>query len=303
MIIDLAKVYRNNRVESIHYGIACLVNENGGIKSWGDSSFTCYTRSLIKPLQAKACLNLGLELEAEDLAIAMSSHDAQPAQLSALKNLMQKHHIEESHLACGSDFVKTGKLKSRLEHNCSGKHSALIATCMKNSWSIHDYFQENHEIQRAIAHECQKLLKSKEELKTAKDGCGIPTFYLSLEEMGMIFSNLIKDDSYSNIIETMNKFPELIGASNKIDSLIMKKYPGQFIAKVGAEGMLMVANLKTAETLILKIIDGSYRARPAVIISLMEALGWIEQDSFGADFSTYNSRKEQVGNIKANSFS
>ena len=75
----------------------------------------------------------------------------------------------------------------------------------------------------------------------------------------------------------MNAFPSLISSEEMIDARIMNLEPAKFIAKVGAEGLLMVSNLKTGEALILKIIDGSMRARANVMISLMEHLSWVEK--------------------------
>ena len=56
MIIDLATVYRNKQIESIHYGIAVLVKGEKIIQSWGNGEFKCFTRSIIKTIQAKVSL-------------------------------------------------------------------------------------------------------------------------------------------------------------------------------------------------------------------------------------------------------
>ena len=62
--------------------------------------------------------------------------------------------------------------------------------------------------------------------------------------MANLFLAILKDPAYKKITDAMNKFPLLIGGERQIDSLIMKHNPYKFIAKGGAEGLMMVLNLE-----------------------------------------------------------
>jgi L-asparaginase len=297
MIIDFAKVYRNNRVESIHYGIACLAGSGGSIKTWGDAKFSCYTRSIIKPIQAKIALDiLGADLSGKSLAIALSSHNAEAEQLEAVRLLMNKFKIEESDLRCGT-YTGSRELPSKIHHNCSGKHTALIAACKKQNWDIGSYYEESHPIQILIKNEILRLSEQKS-MATAIDGCGLQTFYLSIETMAKTFVNLINDIAYAPIINCMNEYPLIIGGSEQIDSRLMQEFPRRFIAKGGAEGLMAIGDLKQKQALIIKVIDGSNRAKAVISLNLLEEIAWLKPAALSLDRDIYNSCREKIGYIK-----
>lgn len=296
MIIDLANIYRGGEVESIHYGIACLADSKQIIKTWGDANFSCFTRSLIKAVQGRAILNTGLGLESKDLAITVASHQASEEQLAAVQDLLSKYQLSEADLCCGQASRSRGALKSPLHHNCSGKHAAMLAASKAQNWSLDNYFELEHNLQQAVLEELQSLIPQSE-IKYAKDGCGVPTFYMSLGEMAQMFAAMIAAERYQEIIEVMNQYPILVGSPKNIDSILMQSYPGKFFAKVGAEGLVVVANIETGQALLLKLIDGSYRARSQIIESLLLSLNWIDQD-LGLDNGIYSSPGELVGSIE-----
>jgi L-asparaginase II len=305
-IFELAKVYRADAVESIHYGIAVLTNRSGIKQAWGDADSSCYTRSIIKPIQTKVSQELlAVKLSSIELAMATASHHAEPGQLEQIKALMSKFNIAESDLHCGLYFSPHHKLDSPIKHNCSAKHTLMIAACKKQEWDIQNYYSLQHPLQQAVINELIRLYgdNSTDEAaligsKTAIDGCGVPTFYLSLKQMARIFTNMLSDPAYQLIIQAMRDYPLLIGGAKQIDSLLMQK-SSNLIAKGGAEGLMMIANLHEHEVLVIKIIDGSSRAKAVISLALAEALGWVEKDLIRVDNAIYNSRNDIVGHIQA----
>ncbi len=298
--MELAKVYRGNAVESIHYGIAVLAKQTGIKQSWGDADYSCYTRSIIKPIQTKVSQELlGMKLSSMELAMATASHNAEAEQLKQIKALMTKFDIAESDLHCGLYSSPHHKLDSPIKHNCSAKHTLMIAACKKQGWDSKNYYNLQHPLQQAILHELIRLFGdeiSPIDFKTATDGCGIPTFYLSLKQMARIFTNMLSDPAYQLIIQAMREYPLLIGGTKQIDSLLMQK-SSNLIAKGGAEGLMMIANLDKQEALVIKIIDGSSRAKAVITLAFAESLGWIEKDLIQVNNSIYNSRNDIVGYI------
>lgn len=293
--VELAEIYRGDNIESIHNGIVVVLGPNGVEQRLGDINFASYTRSIIKAIQVKVANNLlNNELEGKDLAIAMSSHGAEPEQISALTALMKKYQISETDLHCGIYNNGRVQLKSKIEHNCSGKHSALIAACKKQNWNIENYYDINHPIQIAIYNELLRLKQDSNPLPIAIDGCGIPTFYMSIITMAKIFYAMINDPSYQIIIQTMRQYPELIGGQRQIDTLLMQN-SSNLIAKGGAEGLMMIANLDTKQVAIVKILDGSSRAKAIINRTIAQELGWIKE--IDLEDKIYNSRNEAVGHI------
>ncbi|MBT6843468.1 MAG: hypothetical protein HOA17_06685 [Candidatus Melainabacteria bacterium] len=295
--IKLAQVFRDNLLESEHYGIVTLVNSVGELISAGDSDFTCFTRSLIKPIQAKVAKDiLGDELNGELLAISIASHNSEPEQLALVNKLMSKFEVQENDLRCGTYKTSSYSLKSKIEHNCSAKHTALIAACKKQGWSLNDYTQIDHPIQKLILKELEDLLA--ESLGAfGIDGCGLPSFHMSLSKMTKIFAAMIVNPAYGEILQAMRDYPLIIGGKSQIDSLLMKNSKN-LIAKGGAEGLMMIANLETKEVVLIKIIDGSHRVKAIVSKAMTEHLNWLEQD-FILDNNILNSNKDVVGSYVA----
>lgn len=310
MIIDLAKVYRNNLPESIHYGIAVLIKGNTVIQSWGDAGFSCFTRSIIKPIQAKVSLSFITEkINEKYIAIACASHTGTVEQLSTLKEFSTAYGIAEDSLKLGLLKNSSGhRLCSKFEHNCAGKHSLMTLAehnlrgkgLNTEVWlHAHDYSSPESKIQQEIIHELQSLLNhtTPKEILCGIDGCGLPTFYLSLKEMASLFSNSLLDTDYKRIYTAMSRYHLLIGGPQQIDSLIMQARPEELVAKGGAEGLMMVLNLKSQECLIIKIIDGSLRAKNLITRHFLEQLKWLKTQEIELDNSIVNSQGLKIGHI------
>ena len=323
MIIDLATVYRNKQIESIHYGIAVLVKGEKTIQSWGNADFKCFTRSIIKPIQAKVSLSFISEnIPDKYIAIACASHNNTPEQLKTLLDLSQEYEIKEDFLELGllkGSSSNSGYLKSKFAHNCAGKHTLMRISenslnmqninktepLQSNSETIspaNNYINKSHPLQQSILSEIKRLseIKNDQEVITGIDGCGLPTFHLSLQAMAQIFSKTAEEKEYQKIYKAMNEYPLLIGGPNQIDSLIMQSRPNNFMAKGGAEGLMVVLNLINHECLIIKIIDGSSRAKNIITKGFLEYLDWLNPDEILLDENILNSQELVVGNISFN---
>jgi L-asparaginase II len=305
MIIDLATVYRNKQIESIHYGIAVLVKGEKIIQSWGNADFKCFTRSIIKPVQTKVSLSfISKDIPNKYLAIASASHNNTPEQLKTILDLSQEYEIEEDSLELGllkGSSSNSGYLKSKFAHNCAGKHT-LMRISENSLIAEYSYINESHPLQKSILSEIKRLsgIKNDQEIITGIDGCGLPTFHLSLQTMAQIFSKTAEEKEYQKIYKAMNEYPLLIGGPNQIDSLIMQARPNHFMAKGGAEGLMVVLNLINHECLIIKIIDGSSRAKNIITKGFLEHLGWLNPDEILLDENILNSQELVIGNISFN---
>ena len=296
--IELAQVIRSNAVESIHYGHICLLDNRSRIKFWADANFTCFTRSCIKPIQAKISKDLlEAELKDEYLAIACGSHMAEEEQMLVVHKFMDKFNISASEIQCGSLSNSRGELSSNLKHNCSAKHIAIIAACKKQGWDSNKYLEAEHPYNQLLLEELKRLSGLKN-IQVGNDDCGLPSFYMSLADMAQCFLNMSQDSEYEEIISTMNKFPFLIGGQKQIDSLLMNKYPNKFLAKGGAEGLMMVCNLENKQSLIIKIIDGSNRAKAVITSKVLEELGWIDEAILQSK-TLFDSKSVAIGTIKS----
>jgi len=167
---------------------------------------------------------------------------------------------------------------SPLEHNCSGKHAAFLATCKKLNWPIETYLKGDHPLQIEIFRIVSELLEiPTSEIKAERDDCGAPTLYLKLSEMSRLYSLLSSSDNaeLEQISRAMTTNPTLISDNNKFDTEIIKASHGQVIGKGGAEGIQCLCKINEGIGLALKVEDGSRRAKHAVSLHLLKQLEWI----------------------------
>ena len=156
----LAEVVRSGFVESRHRGVAVRVDPAGEVRwSMGDPGTVIFPRSSNKPLQALGMLRAGLPLDGRLLALASASHSGEPFHLDAVREILALAGLDESALQTPAsypldphvhaDLLRAGGTRAPIYMDCSGKHAAMLLTCVVNGWSIHDYLDPAHPLQRS----------------------------------------------------------------------------------------------------------------------------------------------------------
>jgi L-asparaginase II len=278
-------VTRGTIVESRHRVDAVLVRDGEVVQAWGDPGVVSFVRSAAKPLQALPLVPLGLP--EEELAIACASHEALPEQLVVVRALLARAGASKDDLECGAERG------SRLRHNCSGKHAGFLLVARERGWEASGYRLPGHPLQQEMRRiVAAAARRPAEEIATATDGCGVPTFALSLTEMARIFAALVRGEpaGADAVVHAMTAHPALVGGPDSVDTLVMRALPGA-VAKRGAEGVLC-AGLPNGDGVALKVEDGSYRA---VYAAAGQVLGLPEL----VERPLRNSRGEVVGSVAA----
>src|SRR5205814_7585428 len=106
----------------------------------------------------------------DELAIACSSHQAEPAQLEAVRKLLDRAGATVDDLENGP---QEGRPEGRLGHNCSGKHAGFLAACRANGWPFAGYRLPDHPLQQRIG----TLVGARE---TGVARCRLPTYVIPL---------------------------------------------------------------------------------------------------------------------------
>jgi L-asparaginase len=290
MSVITVTVRRGNVDEAVHRVHAVGVQDDRIVDSAGDPHLVTLYRSSSKPLQALPLARERHDVTEVELAIACASHRAEPPQLEAARSLLERAPATEADLELGP---QDGRGPSLLSHNCSGKHAGFLAVCRARGWPTEGYRLADHPMQQLLLAEVAAAAEVPEaEVVTAVDGCGVPTFGITLERMAHTFSRLAQLDGGDRIVAAMTAHPALIGyEQGALDTDLMRIRPG-WIAKGGAEGLICVATAD-GTGIAAKVEDGNMRAlRPAVASFL----------GLGAEFGTVplvSSRGERVGEISA----
>ena len=159
----------------------------------------------------------------------------------------------------------------RIEHNCSGKHAALLALCRAAGWPIEGYRLAHHPCQHAMLAEVAAAAEvDPASIAMGVDGCGIPTFALTLERCAHAFARLASREAGDRVARAMRAHPQLLEGPVGSDVLLMRTLDG-WVAKGGAEGLMCAAS-PDGLGLATKVTDGSFRAIVPVLIEALERL-------------------------------
>ena len=283
MFVDavLAKYVRDGVVESEHRGFLAALNADGSIfKSLGDVETKIFPRSTVKCAQASAMVRSGLDLEPRLLALAQSSHSGAQMHLDGAREILASVGLSESALQCAFDRP-LGDAERRawgenpptqIAMNCSGKHAAMLATCVKNGWPIETYLEASHPLQLAIKAELENLAGEKITL-TSTDGCGAPLFLLSLIGLARAVRaiTISTDQVHQSVMNAARAFPEMVGGVGRHNTEMMQQVSGLFM-KDGAEAV-NICSLIDGRTFVFKVSDGSLRAFRTIVHACLKDFG------------------------------
>ncbi len=277
----LIEVVRNEMVESVHAGHLLVLDASGKtILQLGDVDALIYPRSAVKSIQASAMLRAGAKLNDEQIALACASHAGSLQHLSVALSTLQSVGLDETALRNTPD--KPLDLKERaawgdkaptsLAANCSGKHAAMLATCVANGWDLTSYKNPNHPLQLAIKAEFERL-SGEQITKVGVDGCGAALFAISLKALANAIHNLMisNDPVHKSVVNACRSNPVLVSGVGRLPTLLMEKVPGLFV-KDGAEGVMVIATVK-GEVIVWKMSDGSQRGAGALAVANLLHLG------------------------------
>ena len=265
--------------ESKHRVHAVVCDGRGRVlMSAGDPGYETFIRSALKPFQALPFLSSGaaalMEAGERGIAISCASHTGSNAHAREAFRLLWNAELETSHLQCpvpdGGD--------SPLQHNCSGKHAAFLATSRKMAWPLDSYLQSDHPLQKEVNRRVAELLGlPAAELLAVRDDCGAPTLRLQLAQMALLYAHLGASNhaELEQISRAMLAHPDLVAGAGRFDTELMGRSHGQVLSKGGAEGIQCLSRIGEGLGVAIKVEDGSRRAKQAVALHLLRQLEWL----------------------------
>lgn len=282
--VPLVELRRGGMVEGVHHGSVVVLSPTGEVDfSLGDIEAPIYPRSAAKPLQAATLARLGVDLPAPLLALAGASHSGEQMHLDGARSVLEGIGLREEDLGNPADlpydaverdrWVAAGRGPSKLAHNCSGKHAAMLRTVLRNGWSLDGYLAPEHPLQQAIAVTVAELTGS-ESPHVAVDGCGAPLFAMSLTGLARAVGRLAaapEGTPEAAVAAAYRSHPEMVAGTRRDTTALMRAVPG-LVAKDGFEAV-QVAALPDGTAVALKIADGNDRARLPVTLGALAHAG------------------------------
>jgi L-asparaginase II len=282
--VVVAEVVRSGFLEGRHRG-SVVVTAPGGAVEWavGVVDRPMFPRSSNKPMQAVGMLRNGLDLDGELLALAGASHSGEPFHLDGVRRILAGAGLDESALQTPPDYpiddtardewIRAGRDKSPVTMNCSGKHAAMLATCVAAGLPIDDYRNPEHLVQKGIRAAVEDGA-GEPVAAVGVDGCGAPLLAITLTGLARAFGRYAAapaDTAEGRVADAFRSFPEYASGSRRDEAALMRAVPGLF-CKAGAEGVYGVG-LPDGRGIAIKIEDGAARARPVVMAATLRRLG------------------------------
>src|ERR1043166_2866132 len=327
----LANVIRGETVESVHYGHLIVIDGLGNtVASVGDPSTVTYFRSSAKAFQAIPFITSGAAdafgFTEDETALAVASHSGEPMHVEIATRMLEKAGFSESDLQCGAhlpfsetaahQLLAAGERPTQLHNNCSGKHAAMLAFAKHIGAETDTYLAPENRIQKRILRCVADFTELSEEgIAIGVDGCVAPNFALPLNARAKSFINLILPNKFPDatqsacrrIVDAMISYPELIGGSTRLDTMLMNAAPARLISKVGADGVWLCAvlpceNWTKGLGIALKVADGDdHRARPVVAVEVLRQLDVLSKNDLRkiSPMPVKNRRGEDVGRVES----
>jgi L-asparaginase II len=160
--------------------------------------------------------------------------------------------------------------ETKAAFNCSGKHAAFLAACVKNGWDTKTYLQPEHPLQKLIVEVIEEFSGEKIPHSTF-DGCGAPLHLMSLQGLARAIGKFAETET--QIRDAMLANPWIVDDHGASDTLVMEK---GMLAKIGAEGVFLIG-LASGHGVAVKVADGSMRPAGLAAIKMLLNNGLLEQ--------------------------
>ncbi|MGO9867963.1 MAG: asparaginase [Rhodomicrobium sp.] len=298
----LIEVTRGPAVESRHRGAFVVVDAAGKV-IWGggDSEMPVYPRSAAKPLQALPLIETGaadrFNLTNRELALACASHKGEPAHVAAVEAWLACIGLDPTCLECGVQAPRTAQAAEKIVrdgtplnaayHNCSGKHTGFLTTCMACGDPVQGYIEPGHPAQKRVTQALAEMTGCDLwRVSLGRDGCGIPVYCMPLQSLALGMARLADPAQLprpralaaSRLLDAIAAEPFYVNGTNGFTTEAMLAAPQTVRVKGGAEGVYAAALPTKGFGVALKIDDGGMRAAECAMAHILRAL-----DCFSAD--------------------
>ena len=133
-------------------------------------------------------------------------------------------------------------------------------------------------------------------MKMGIDGCSAPNYAVPLAALAFGYARLASGardpefgDSFEQLASAMTAHPDLVSGTGRNDLAFMRAGRGDWVTKVGAEGVQAFASRSRGQAFAIKISDGSKTALFAATIEVLEQLGWLD-DTQRAELEPWRAR-------------
>ena len=297
--VPLAVATRGDAIDAVHYGSVAIVDRDGRLLyAAGDPHCLTMTRSALKPLQAMPFVAAGgverFGYTAAQVALLCASHSGEPRHVAAVAGMLANSGSTADDLQCGTHapghYEVSGEAPppppwSPLAHNCSGKHSGMLAYCVLCGAPKASYLAFDHPLQQAIRRSVAHFTGTPEgRLVAGIDGCSAPNYAVPLAGLALGYARLaaeVDDAVYARapriLADAMVAHPEMVSGDGRNDLAYMRAGRGDWVTKIGAEGVQAIGVRSRGWGIAIKVADGAKRALHPATVEVLDQLGLLDR--------------------------
>lgn len=298
--VPLVQLSRGGYTECVHFGAVAVVDTRGQVNAQvGDAHTVVFTRSTLKALQALPFVQAQGPQKANfsqaHVALLCASHNGEDMHAQAAQTMLERVGLTYKALRCGCHVPGLFSFRDQVppadlvfderHHNCSGKHAGFLAHCVQQGWSLDDYEQPQHPLQQAIRRDVARAVGlSVEDLKMGIDGCSAPNYAMPLSRLAYGYARLASGaadaelgESFALLSDAMVAHPDMVSGTGRNDLDFMRAGRGDWVSKVGADGVQVVGSRSRGQALAIKISDGNKPALFAATVAVLDQLGWLDE--------------------------
>jgi L-asparaginase II len=296
---------RGGLAECVHFGAVAVVNARGQtIAHVGDPGYVTFTRSTLKALQALPFVEAGgpshFGFSSQQVAMLCASHSGEDMHVQAAQDMLDKAGQTYRALRCGCHVPyhfdlsgqrpAPGQMFDERHNNCSGKHAGFVAYCVQHGLPLDDYIAPAHPLQQRIrATVAQAVNMKAEDLIPGTDGCSAPNYAMPLSKLALGYARLASGaadtqfgESFALLSDAMTRHPDMVSGTGRNDLAYMQIGRGDWVTKVGADGVQVIGSKQRSEAFALKISDGDKPALFAATVEILDQLGWLDDNQRSA---------------------
>lgn len=300
-LVPLIELSRGGTPECLHFGAVAVVDSRGALcASAGDPYWVSFSRSTLKALQALPFVEAGgpqqLGYNQAQTALLCASHNGEDSHVQQVQGMLERAGLGCKALRCGCHVPAVFATLEQApppelvfderHNNCSGKHAGFLGYCVQHGLTLDDYIDPAHPLQQAIRRDVARAVGlAPEQLKLGIDGCSAPNYALPLAHLARGYARLasgVRDSefgaSFALLGEAMTAHPEMVSGTGRSDLALMRAGRGDWVSKVGADGVQVLGSKSRGEALAIKIIDGNKPALFAATVEVLEQLGWLDAE-------------------------
>ncbi len=298
-LVPLIELSRAGTLECLHFGAIAVVNAAGKVlASAGDPHWVTFSRSTLKALQALPFVEAGgpdqLGYSQPQVALLCASHNGEDSHVQQVQSMLEKAELDYRALRCGCHvpavFATLEKAPpadavfDERHNNCSGKHAGFLGYCAQHGLSLDDYIDPAHPLQQAIRRDVARAVGlESEQLLIGTDGCSAPNYALPLAHLARGYARLASGArdaefgaSFERLGEAMTAHPDMVSGTGRSDLAFMRAGRGDWVTKIGADGVQAFGSKSRGEAFAIKIIDANKPALLAATVATLDALGWLD---------------------------